>query len=123
MANNPNNTIEITLRDKWSLESKAKRAWRCFFIQRDKIHELQTFRDELIEEVAQLRTANETPTDYEHLKKMFLELYDKVGEMCDCPICFEAMRKDNTDVPLCGHLVCKECRTRITECPVCKRKY
>lgn len=122
MANNPNTKIEMTNREKWSLEGKARQGWKCYFIQREQIYELQEHRNQLRDQVRNLRANNAVP-DYEHLKKMFLDLYDKVGEACDCPVCYEAMMKENTDVPLCGHLVCKECRKKMTECPVCKKKY
>lgn len=122
MSRNPNTKIEMTLREKWSLEGKAKSGWRCYFAQREKIYDLQEQRDELRQQVRNIRNGSETP-DYEHLKKMFLDLYDKVGEMCDCPVCYETLTKDNTDLPLCGHLVCKECKPKMVECPVCKKRY
>lgn len=112
----------MTNREKWALEAKAKQGWKCYFIGRDTIHALQNARNNVRAQAAQLRTAQQ-PVDYEHLKKMFLELYDKVGELCDCPICYESMTKDNTHVGLCGHLVCKECKVRISDCPVCRKKY
>jgi hypothetical protein len=123
MANNPNTQITMTNREKWSLEAKAKQGWKCYFIEREHIYELQEVRNNLRAQVHQLRTATSAPQDYEHLKKMFLDLYDKVGEMCDCPVCMEPMTKDNTAVPLCGHLICKECKEKVVECPICRKKY
>lgn len=122
MANNPNTKIEITLREKWSLEGKAKRGWCCYFAQREQIYALQDQRNQLRDQVRNLRNNTAVP-DYEHLKKMFLDLYDKVGEACDCPVCYEPLTKENTDVPLCGHLVCKVCKPQMVECPICKKKY
>jgi hypothetical protein len=66
--------------------------------------------------------------DIVYLKKQFLELYEKVGELTDCPVCFEAMTKENSEVSNCGHMICKDCKNTICnsdnkECPVCKTKY
>jgi hypothetical protein len=33
--------------------------------------------------------------DLNYLKKQFLELYEKVGELTDCPVCFETLTKEN----------------------------
>jgi len=112
----------MTNREKWALEAKARQGWKCYFMSRETIHDLQNVRDNMRAQVALLRVERQ-PADYEHLKKMFLELYDKVGELCDCPICYESMTKDNTHVGLCGHLVCKSCKERITDCPICRKKY
>jgi len=122
---NPGANANITNREKWTLEAKSKQGWKCYFIERDAIYDLQITRNALRTEVQQLRTARPTEPegDYEHLKQMFLTLYDKVGELCDCPICYETMAKDNTHVGKCGHLVCKDCKSRIAECPICRKKY
>jgi hypothetical protein len=61
--------------------------------------------------------------DITFLTRQFLELYDKVGEMCDCPVCFCTLTKEETAVPFCGHLVCKACKLRLTECPTCRKSY
>jgi hypothetical protein len=123
MAQNPNTQITMTNREKWSLEAKAKQGWKCYFIEREHIYQLQEHRDQLRQQVQQLRTNDTTAPDYEHLKQMFLDLYDKVGEMCDCPVCMETMTKERTAVPLCGHLVCKTCKEKMVDCPICRKKY
>jgi hypothetical protein len=118
---NPNANANLTNREKWSLEGKAKSGWRMYFTEREKVYALQQHREQAREVAVNLR-AN-APVDYDHLKQMFLDLYEKVGDLCDCPICFETMTKDKTSVPLCGHLVCVDCRSRIAECPICRKKY
>ncbi len=32
---NPNANSRLTNKEKWSLESKAKQGWKCYFIERD----------------------------------------------------------------------------------------
>jgi hypothetical protein len=118
---NPNANANITNKEKWSLEGKAKQGWKMYFMEREKLYTLQRQRDQARQTANDLR-AN-TAVDYEHLKQMFLDLYAKVGELCDCPICFETMTKEKTSVPLCGHLVCVDCRAKIDCCPMCRKKY
>jgi hypothetical protein len=124
MATNPNHPdfkIQMTNREKWSLEAKAKQGWKCYFIERDFIYNLQETRNN-VRTTAQAIRNGETP-DITHLTQIFLELYDKVGELCDCPVCMETLTKEQTAVPLCGHLLCKSCKEKMTDCPICRKKY
>ena len=125
MANrqNPQANSGLTNREKWSLESKAKAGWKCYFIERDYIYDLQRIRNNTRHTVLAIRSG-ETP-DISHLTNMFLELYDKVGQLCDCPICLDTMDKDNTNIPMCGHLICKTCKTnpQVDKCPICRRAW
>jgi hypothetical protein len=115
---------ELPRNERLRLEAKAKSGWRCYFVEREKVYGLQAQRRENRARVLILRTqAPREDVEYENLKRMFLELYDKVGELCDCPVCYEQMTKDNTCVPLCSHLICKACRERLDACPVCRKKY
>lgn len=125
MSNNnrdPNANSGLTNRDKWSLEGKAKQGWKCYFIEREWAYRIQEVREPNRDLVRGLREGTAVP-DYEHLKNMFLELYDKVGELTNCPVCLEAMTKEKTTVPTCGHLICKDCRPRVERCPLCKKNY
>jgi len=123
MANRQNPTANsgLTNREKWSLEAKAKQGWKCYFIERDYIYDLQQTRNNARATAQQIRQGA-TP-DITHLTQMFLELYDKVGELCDCPVCMETLTKEQTSVPLCGHLVCKTCKEKMAECPICRKTY
>ena len=123
-------SITITSKEKKYLESKAKVGWKNFYIMRDDYYNLSNFFSEARAEnkklVAQINSGGEIDLDF--LKKQFLELYDKVGELTDCPVCFETLTKENSEVPSCGHMICKGCKTNICnigkkECPICKAKY
>jgi hypothetical protein len=116
-----NNQITMTQREKWALEGKAKQGWKCYFIEREYAYNLADLRTAQRPMVENLRRGE--AVDLTHLSQMFLELYDKVGELCDCPVCYEQLTKENTKVPVCGHLVCLTCKERMTECPICKKKY
>lgn len=125
MANrqNPQANSGLTNKEKWSLENKAKAGWKCYFIERDYIYDLQEIRDNSRQTALAIRSG-ESP-DISHLSRMFLELYDKVGQLCDCPICLETMNKDNTHIPICGHLICKTCKLNpvVDKCPICRKEY
>ena len=119
MATNPNTLITMTIKEKYRLESKAKVGWKCFYVEREYVYDLQQTKNDLRLEVMRLKENQEV--DYKHLKQMFLTLYDKVGELCDCPICFETLTKELTYIPSCGHLLCKNCKDKITVCPICRK--
>jgi hypothetical protein len=105
-----------------ALKIKAKKGWKLYFMERDGVHRLQAYRNRLREEASRLPT-RAGDEEYDHLRNMFLELYKEVGKLCDCPVCFETMTKEITAVPSCGHLVCKACKEKMTECPICRKKY
>jgi hypothetical protein len=125
-----NQTITMSLKEKKVLENKAKVGWKSFYIMRDDYDELAQYFSEVKKEnkklVEQLKSGGEV--DLEFLKKQFIELYEKVGELTDCPVCFETLVKDNMDISSCGHTICKSCKEQICnhgkkECPICKKKY
>ena len=125
MANrqNPQANSGLTNKQKWSLENKAKSGWKCYFIERDYIYELQQTRNNT-RGIALAIRSGEIP-DISHLSNMFLELYDKVGQLCDCPVCLETMNKESTHIPICGHLICKTCKSNpaIENCPICRKAW
>lgn len=108
-------------RDMQSLRGKLKWAWRSFFAERAAVHELQRVRDSLRADVTNIRGG--VQPDITYLSKIFMELYEKVGEMCDCPVCFHTLTKEVTAVPFCGHLICRDCKVKFTECPTCRKSY
>lgn len=123
-------TTTITTAERKRLESKAKVGWKNYYTLRDDFDELsQYFSDVKTENKKLIETIKSGgDVDTEYLKKQFLDLYEKVGELTDCPVCFETLTKENSEVPSCGHLICKDCKLKICnvgnkECPICKAKY
>ena len=125
--------ITISKSEKFQLEVKAKSGWRCFFIMRENFDGLQSWVNELTNRNRELRKRLEDPhfemndLDITYLKRQFVEMYDKLKEYTDCPICFETLTKDNMEVPKCGHILCKTCKEKIMAinclCPICKKKF
>jgi hypothetical protein len=112
------------------LESKANVGWKNYYTLRDDFDELSQYFSEVRAENKKLIETIKSggDVDIEYLKKQFLDLYEKVGELTDCPVCFETLTKENSEVPSCGHLICKGCKLNICnmgnkECPICKAKY
>jgi len=120
---NPNTVITMTQREKWKLEGKAKQGWRCYFAERDLVLDLSTIHETHRNVANQVRNGEEI--EMSHLRKLFLELYDKVGELVDCPVCFTVLTKENAFVSMCGHMVCKPCKENpiLTKCPICRKDY
>jgi hypothetical protein len=123
-------TTTITTAEKKRLESKAKVGWKNYYTLRDDFDELSQYFSEARAENKKLIETIKSggDVDIEYLKKQFLDLYEKVGELTDCPVCFETLTKENSEVPSCGHLICKGCKLNICnmgnkECPICKAKY
>ena len=123
-------TTTITTAEKKRLESKAKVGWKNYYTLRDDYDELAQYFSEVRAENRKLIETIKSGGDVDivYLKKQFLELYEKVGELTDCPVCFETLTKENSEVPSCGHLICKGCKLNICnignkECPICKAKY
>ena len=123
-------TITMTLAEKRMLEQKAKSGWRCFFIMRDNYDDLCGYVAELQnrnrETREQLRNGENVDIDF--LKQQFIEMYDKLKEYTECPVCMETLTKENIEVPKCGHTICKTCIERIKQdpepkCPNCRKKY
>jgi hypothetical protein len=125
-----NQQITITKGQKLALENKAKVGWKHYYMESDRRDELAVF---FADERRRNRELIETlqsggAIDIEFLKKQFIDLYAKVGEFTDCPVCMETMTKANSEVGTCGHMICKSCKDTICqshkkECPICKKKY
>jgi len=105
------------------LKQKAKQGWKCYFIEREKIYDLQDSLLESTQLTIVLNNSEAPPVEYEFLKKQYLELYQLVGKLIECPVCYCEMTKDNIELPLCGHSVCKSCKKQLQDCPICRRKY
>ena len=127
MSNN-NIKITMTLKEKQALENKAKAGWRCFFTMKERCEDLiakiQEQRGEMVE---QMRIVNNNEDiDLTHLKKLFVEMFEKTGGLCqtECPICYENLNKQNTYVGHCGHLVCNNCKPELHgKCPQCRKQF
>jgi hypothetical protein len=125
-----NTTITMTKAQKLSLENKAKVGWKYYYTSAEEKDVLARYfaeeRERNKELIETLKKGGDI--DIEFLKKQFIELYDKVGDLTDCPVCMETMTKANSDVGSCGHMICKICKDTICksnkkECPICKKKY
>jgi len=123
--------ITISKYEYDQLVKKSKMGWKAFFILRDRMDELIEYRDELevciieMKKETKEQEENKTIDDYCFLKKKFIEMFEKLGELTDCPICFEGLLKSESVVLNCGHIICKSCKEKLTkkECPICRSKF
>lgn len=125
---NTNNSFSAN--DRKVLERKAKAGWKCFFMMRDDYCDMNESYGELLyqhrELVKQLKDGKKD-IDLTFLINTFVELYDKVKENSECPVCMELLTKENIEVPSCGHLICKSCKENVMKndkkCPCCRKLY
>ena len=120
-----NQITTITRREKHRIEQKAKAGWKCFFIMRDDYTDLSDYYSQVRSQNRELvkNIKNGQDVDLTFLKKQFVDLYEKVGEMTDCPVCFETLTKEIIEVSNCGHTICKDCYKKCSECPICRKAY
>lgn len=119
-----NDSDQLTIRQRRALELKAKAGWKQYYILRDEVLEMRQLYVNNRDFHRQMRDGEHV--DLTHLKNVFLELYQKVGDLMDCPICMETMERDNAFLPSCGHLLCKTCKNAPQcppNCPVCRRPF
>ena len=113
-----------------TLVRKSKSGWRCFYIIKDELEDMCDWVGETAVATRQLRNQIENNEDINigHLKTQFIEMYDKLKEYTDCVVCMETIKKNNIEVPRCGHIICKTCYETIKsqaepKCPICRKKY
>lgn len=107
------------------MEGKAKAGWKSYFVVSEDLWAMSNILCKSRQENRQLmeQLKNGEDVNLEHLKRQFVELYEQANKSCECPVCFELMGKDTVNVSSCGHLTCKECYSKMTECPICRKKY
>lgn len=135
MSNQSSNTIITNLRSELSKAlQKAKRGWRSYFLLVDNYEELRAYVADLQQRNRAFRdqltgtNTSNTDIDIDYLKSQFIDMYDRLQRYTQCPVCYEAITKENIEVPRCGHIICKVCVERIKEtnnpnCPICTRRY
>ena len=118
-------TITTTRKHLYSLQAKAKTGWRYYYDLREKYDRLSSYHNSQREQNRILikKIQSNEAVDLTFLKKQFIELYEKVGELTDCPICFETITKETMELGNCGHPICKECYERCIDCPICRKAY
>jgi len=41
----------------------------------------------------------------------------------DCPVCMDPIPMENLGIPICGHLICTDCKYKCANCPICREPY
>ena len=50
-------------------------------------------------------------------------IYSEQDTLEDCPVCLDAIQKNNLYIPLCFHYICYDCSKRCDKCPLCREPY
>ena len=129
-SNTQQRTKTMTMKEYWALVGKSKAGWRSYFIMREEMEEMCEFvrASQMANRILRAQLENNEDVDIAHLKTQFIEMYDKLKDYTDCVVCLETIRKNNIEVPRCGHIICKECFETIKaqpepKCPVCRKSY
>ncbi len=108
-----------------AMEGKSKAGWRAYYAVCEEMWEMSCMlhksRTENKKLISQIKDGVDVDLDF--LKKQFVELYEQANKTCECPVCFELMSKETLNVSSCGHLTCKECFEKMTDCPICRKTY
>jgi hypothetical protein len=120
-----NSTISVSHQEIKKLQIKAKVGWKNFYSLQEEYSKLALFFSSSLAENRVLleQIQNNEPVDITFLQNQFKDLYDKVKNYTECPICFETLTKSNMEVPSCSHLLCKSCMSKLTDCPICRVKF
>ena len=124
-------TKTLPMSEYLKLVNKSKSGWRCFFIMQDEVSNLNYYIHNFMERNRNMRNNIDNPDydlDITFLKNQFIEMYDKLKQYSECPVCYETLTKSNMEVPKCGHLICKSCVEKIKQsstpvCPNCRKIY
>ena len=63
----------------------------------------------------------ELPT---HLTNEFMEMAIQLNKEYTCPCCFDLVNKETAFITFCGHIMCKECHSKLLapkKCPHCRK--
>lgn len=121
-----NNLTAMKATKEWkAMEGKSKAGWRAYFAVCDDMYEMSDLlyrqRKQNIELLKKIKDGEEV--DITYLKSQFVELYEQANKQCECPVCFELLKKETLNVSSCGHLTCKDCFEKMTDCPICRKTY
>jgi hypothetical protein len=92
---NNNSDLQRQLR---SMEARMKKGWRAYYCQREYNDALAYTLNEERRRMAMSINDGSEEIDISHLKHLFLELYDKVKEFVECPICMHQVSDRNTPI-------------------------
>jgi hypothetical protein len=118
-------TISVSHQEITRLQTKAKVGWKNFYSLQEEYSKLASYVGSVLVENNQLleQIRKNEPVDITFLQNQFMDLYDKVKNYTECPVCYETLTKSNMEVPSCSHLICKCCMDKLRECPICRVRF
>ena len=106
------------------LQRKAKQGWKCYFTL---VKEHEQFRDRTVAQYDLLRQRlqRNEEVDIVYLTEQFLQMYEQISNLINCPVCLEPMTRDQIHLPFCGHMICKGCKAtgNLVRCVICRKLY
>uniref|UniRef100_A0A6C0J0Q1 RING-type domain-containing protein n=1 Tax=viral metagenome TaxID=1070528 RepID=A0A6C0J0Q1_9ZZZZ len=92
------------------------------------IEELTFNYSVLQKKIIKIKKAKDTEMErnaihYTRTQKLWREMYKKINEFQQCPVCYETIEPDALIVPNCTHMICDTCVRKCDNCPLCRDKY
>lgn len=88
--------------------------------------EIQRLRNHIIHQIIQESNHKETNKKTVDIPKHIVSelccLYTIRKKFPECLICLEKVSNITMTITGCGHVLCKNCRTKIQNCPVCRHE-
>jgi hypothetical protein len=86
--------------------------------------EIQRLRNHIIQQLIQENIEKETNKKIVDIPKHIVTelccLYTIRKKFPECLICLENVSHKTLTITGCGHILCKNCRTKIDKCPICR---
>lgn len=100
-------------------KKKAKYAWKCYFKMKEKLNKVIDMRSKMKVVV------DDVNVDLTYLKNEYINMYVKLGKLCECSVCMNDLEVGNIYLSNCGHMVCMGCREtmlsrNMLKCPECR---
>lgn len=122
-----NNNILLWKRECFFKDKNRKIAWVKFYNELSDHHETMMKHYELQKFVYEnYDLGTEERDDNGIARNIQNEMYEMMMELkkeIECPICLEPiLSKEKLHITSCGHKYCVDCRSKITECAMCRKK-
>ena len=112
----------MTARER--LDKNRRVAWCKFFqARRENFQQRVEFYDKLKMLQDALATAQGEYNIPPHFQNKFKELLAEAKSTIECPVCLDVIEAEQLEITNCGHCYCKQCKSRLDQCAICRRGF
>lgn len=106
-------------------DKNRKIAWVKYYETEERYWDLARRNYEMWKQLNENFDLRDTDDDgiANNIQNEYFEMVAELKKEIECPICFEPiLKKEDLHITSCGHKYCKDCRSRITDCAMCRKK-